>query len=189
MSDLIYDRTQADVDQWERLKSKGMAGMTAEERERWTAGMKGAYNAADMNRVSKACGVSASTLCMIPDLFRNTLEVYGIAPDDAFLVLPYDPDDYDFTPNQSWAMDDIPTREELDLYLRRVALLRAAMDYETDELPESMDGLTVYGANAIEKALALLTPAINEFLETVFQRMDNTKAAWFYSGDLYAGEL
>ena len=51
---LITDRTQADVNRALALSAKGWAAMTAAEREEFEAGMKGAYNATDMNRVNAA---------------------------------------------------------------------------------------------------------------------------------------
>lgn len=51
---LITDRTQADVNRALALSAKGWAAMTAAEREEFAAGMKGAYNATDLNRVNAA---------------------------------------------------------------------------------------------------------------------------------------
>ena len=36
------------------MRDKGWAEMTAAERAEWVAGMKGAYNASDLNRVASA---------------------------------------------------------------------------------------------------------------------------------------
>lgn len=51
---LITDRTQADVNRALALSAKGWAAMTAAEREEFAAGMKGTYNATDLNRVNAA---------------------------------------------------------------------------------------------------------------------------------------
>lgn len=51
---LITDRTQSDITRWRTLHDKGWANMTADEKAEWTAGMKGAYNATDLNRVNDA---------------------------------------------------------------------------------------------------------------------------------------
>lgn len=51
---LITDRSQSDVDRALTLSAKGWAGMTAAEREEFEAGMKGSYNATDLNRVNAA---------------------------------------------------------------------------------------------------------------------------------------
>ena len=59
---LITDRTQADVDCVRQLAAKGWAAMTAEERAAWNGGLKGAYNASDLNRVGSAVEYVANRL-------------------------------------------------------------------------------------------------------------------------------
>lgn len=51
---LVTDRTQADVDYAQALKQLGLAGMSAAQLQEWFGGLKGTYNAADLNRVSDA---------------------------------------------------------------------------------------------------------------------------------------
>ena len=59
---LITDRTAADVARVEELATKGFAAMTADERAEWLGGMKGAYNASDLNRVGAALNYLAARL-------------------------------------------------------------------------------------------------------------------------------
>lgn len=56
LEELIYDRTQTDVTYAAELNRKLGRGeaLTAEELADWNAGLKGAYNATDMNRVDAA---------------------------------------------------------------------------------------------------------------------------------------
>lgn len=56
LDELIYDRTQTDVTYAAELNRKLGRGeaLTARELADWNAGLKGAYNAADMNRVDAA---------------------------------------------------------------------------------------------------------------------------------------
>ena len=55
LDNLIFDRTAADVQRVKTLTGKLSAGTaTEEEKAEWLAGMKGAYNAADLNRVGAA---------------------------------------------------------------------------------------------------------------------------------------
>lgn len=58
IDDLIYDRTQADVDRVYELKGKilagGLSALTDAEKTEYMAGMKGAYNYTDLNRVGQA---------------------------------------------------------------------------------------------------------------------------------------
>ena len=57
IDNLVYDRTQADVDRVFTLKNKilteGLSSLSAEEKTEYMAGMKGAYNYGDMNRVDR----------------------------------------------------------------------------------------------------------------------------------------
>ena len=59
---LITDRTQADVDYAARLNAAGWDGMTEDERTAWTLGLKGTYNASDLNRVGNAVNYVAGRL-------------------------------------------------------------------------------------------------------------------------------
>lgn len=78
-----------------------------------------------------------------------------------------------------WLASDIPTASELETYRQNIAALRAllAVMPTTPETPDSMAGLTYTEANDIEQILldldALLTNA----------------AAWYQSGELFAGEV
>ena len=51
---LVTDRTQADVERAAELAAKGLNGMAPAELAEYLAGMKGAYTATDLNRVSEA---------------------------------------------------------------------------------------------------------------------------------------
>ena len=60
---LIYDRTAEDVERALALAKKAEAGtLTNAEKAEWLAGMKGCYNAADMNRVEAAVQTLAAEL-------------------------------------------------------------------------------------------------------------------------------
>lgn len=63
IENLIFDRTQADVTRVDVLKAKMLSGnATPAEKAEWLAGMKGAYNASDMNRVTLAVKVLAERM-------------------------------------------------------------------------------------------------------------------------------
>lgn len=48
----VYDRSQKDVDRAIELNTKYVSGViTEEEKEEWAAGLKGALNAVDLNRI------------------------------------------------------------------------------------------------------------------------------------------
>lgn len=155
MLNLITDRTQADVDRVRQLAQKGFWNMTAAEKTEWLNGLKGAYNASDLNRVGAAVAYVA-----------GRLTGYG------YVV--------SVSPRQDWQVTDIPTQESMTAYLADVAALRAALTVATDtpEVPEDMERLTWQEANNIEQILV-----------DVDELLTRMAAAWFYSGELYAGEV
>ena len=185
---LVYDRTQADVSRALALARRGWAKLTDVEKTEWLAGLKGAYNADDLNRVGSATTYLSALLVQLPKDMLAYLASLGVAP-DAFFAVPYNPEDYGFSGKTDWAEADIPTAQELADYLAKVALLRASFEYDTDPLPESMEKLTFSGANAIEKALALLQEAADAWQADKKHWADKVPQAWYFSGDLYAGEI
>ncbi len=141
---LITDRTQADIDIVRALAAKGWAAMTDAEKAAWTAGLKGAYNAADLNRVGAAVAYVAGRLA------------------DAGYHAPV-------APKQDWQMQDIPTLAQMRRYLADISTIRAALAVmqTTPEVPVSMAGLTYTDANSIEQILldvdALITKLISAY--------------------------
>lgn len=83
-------------------------------------------------------------------------------------------------PRQDWQAADIPTPESMTAYLADVATLRAVLTVaaDTPEVPEDMEQLTWKEANDIEKILV-----------DVDELLTRMAASWFYSGELYAGEV
>lgn len=83
-------------------------------------------------------------------------------------------------PKQDWTGSDIPTAGQMAAYLRDVDTLRGAIAVmnSTPPTPDSASGLTWREANDIEKILL-----------DVDELLTRMAAAWFYSGDLYAGEV
>lgn len=86
----------------------------------------------------------------------------------------------DVAPKTDWAEGDIPTASQLRRYVDDVAAVRAALAVfaSTPAAPKSPDGLTWQMANNIEQILI-----------DVDRLLDLMAAAWFHSGDLYAGEI
>lgn len=141
---LITDRTQADVDAVRALAAKGWAAMTDAEKAAWTAGLKGAYNAEDLNRVGAAAAYVAGRLA------------------DAGYHAPV-------TPKQNWQMQDIPAPAQMQQYLADIGAIRGALAVmpSTPDAPTSMSGLTYADANSIEQILldvdALITKLISAY--------------------------
>ena len=142
---LITDRTQADVDYAARLNAAGWDGMTADERTQWNLGLKGTYNAADLNRVGNAVNYIAGRL------------------EDAGYAVPVNP-------KIDWLESDIPTESGMTRYLADVEAIRSALTVPASVpgTPADMDGLTYEEANDIERILlavdALITNMIDAYL-------------------------
>lgn len=86
----------------------------------------------------------------------------------------------DVAPKLDWTVTDIPIRSSMDRYLSDVRELRDqfAVMQSTPPVPEDMEGLTYREANNIEQILVDL-----DFLLT------NISAGWYYSGEVYSGEV
>lgn len=142
---LVTDRTEADASRYSELRDKGWAEMTTAEKAEWVAGMKGAYNASDLNRV-------ASAMAYLSQRFASA----------GYSVPVSSPTD--------WANGDIPTKGDMDTYLddlRRIRAALAVMD-TTPSAPGSMDYLTWAKANDIEKILVDVDDALGRLLLSPF---------------------
>lgn len=83
------------------------------------------------------------------------------------------------SPKADWSESDTPTTGQMETYRLNIAHLRAAIAVmaATPETPETMRFLDYLKANDIERILQDLNTLIT-----------NMEQAWFFSGDLYAGE-
>lgn len=183
---LITDRTQADVDYVTRLALKGQSGtLTDEEQAAFLAGLKGAYNAADLNRVESATEYVNTFLNGLQAALDTFRAQYGVAM-DAFWAVPYAP--LDLTHKTDWAISDLPTVSDLARYLENVRKVagQVAIDHA---LPGSMDGLNYGGANEIERALIAEYDAAQAFETEKKQLIVNTALSFIQSGEIYGGEF
>lgn len=82
-------------------------------------------------------------------------------------------------PKTDWTEDNVPTRKQLETYRRNIVELRRQLTVmqSTPKTPETMRFLDYLKANDIERILQDLNTLIT-----------NMEQAWFFSGDLYAGE-
>lgn len=97
----------------------------------------------------------------------------------ALLLLKYGTS-VDVFPKHDWSESDIPTVSQLEQYRSDIATLRDALDAmpTTPQVPATMNNLTLSEANAIEK-----------ILQDTGVLIFNMQAAWFYSNDIFAGEV
>lgn len=143
MTNLVYDRTAEDVAEVRRLlwKLDPEVGeeLTDEEWAKWNAGMKGAYNYTDMNRVESAVKTLAAALTAAGYPVEVTPVLKGSKSED-----------------REWQEGDIVRWAQWTTYLSNVQRLRDAYYTlaETGELPKPEDKLGYVGANNIEKVLA-----------------------------------
>lgn len=154
---LVTDRTQADVERVKALAAKGFAAMTAAERAEWLAGMKGAYNAADMNRVGTALNYLAARLAPVCGM--------SIA----------------WSAKTDWAVTDIITASQAETYRQQIQDIRDALAYPagTPDAPQ-MKRLTYTGANDIERILTIC----EELIVNVAKSFRHTGAAECAAGGL-----
>ena len=154
---LITDRTQADVERVKALAAKGFAAMSADERAEWLTGMKGAYNASDMNRVGTALNYLAARLAPVCGM--------SIA----------------WSAKTDWAETDIITATQAEAYRKQVQSIRDALAYPegTPDAPE-LNRMTYTGANDIERILVLC----EDLIVNVAKSFRHTGAAECAAGGL-----
>lgn len=154
---LITNRTQADVERVRELAAKGFAAMTSDEQAEWLAGMKGAYNASDLNRVGTALNYLAGRLASI---CGNSIT---------------------WTAKTDWAVTDIITASQAEAYRKQIQDIRDALAYPvgTPDAPQ-LGRLTYIGANDIERILALC----EDLIVNVAKSFRHTGAAECAAGGL-----
>lgn len=140
---LVTDRTQFDVDRVNTLAKKGWANMTPEERSEWEIGLKGAYNATDLNRVQSAVRYLQDRLGGVG---------YPLELSDA----------------KTWTKQDIPTQTDLADYLADVRAVRGAFTLlkTTPPVPDTMIGFNHIKANNIEQILLDVDMLLSNLIST-----------------------
>ena len=150
---LVTDRTEADVAALKALSALGWGNLTPEQKTAWNAG-KGAYNASDLNRVGEACSY-----------------LYGMFTEYGYFVPGYT------VLRTDWTDEDVPTASDMETYLSTVSALKAVLS-AAQTIPDSMSGLTVDGANNIEKLLI-----------EVYDQLRRMAQSFIYSGMTYSGVI
>lgn len=87
---------------------------------------------------------------------------------------------FELPPRYEWCEDDIPTPEQMTIYLQNVSVIRSSLATmpSTPGVPSDMELLSFSKANAIE-----------QILTDVHTLIQNMIAAWFYCGEVYSGEV
>lgn len=172
MTNLVYDRTAEDVAEVRRLLAKldpeTGDGLTAAEQAKWDAGLKGAYNFTDLNRVESAVKLLAAALTAAGYPVEITPVLKGSKAED-----------------REWQEGDVLYRPQWTTYLANVQALRDAYYTlaETGELPTPEDKLKYTGANTIEKVLADIDLLLDG-MKSIYRR-----AGTFTAGGSYTRQM
>lgn len=187
--DLITDRTSEDVDYAKRLAAKGLMAMTDEEKSAFISGLKGAYNAKDLNRVESAVAFLPSFLNGIQDEINRYLALLGVAEDELYRV-PYDTPVAELETKTDWAIVDVPRETDFARYLANIAVARNWIDLPSGSpaAPESIQKLTADAANAIEQILFGVFETAIAVKEDKLIYADLAKDAWKYCGTFNCGQ-
>ena len=128
---LVFDRTNQDLYEYQRLNSLPFTLMTDNEKAKWLSGtIKGAYNVSDINRVNAAVNYLHQKL--------------------------YDASYKTEVITQDVDINDTPNIEYFERYLLNVKNIRDIYYVlsNTPQLPTNVEDIkTIIGANAIEKTL------------------------------------
>lgn len=180
IENLVTDRTKSDVDYIQSQTQKGIRGMTEAELDYFLRGEPTPVYALD----GPLQNTSGRIYCMngvvkgsynATDLNRVNAAVKYLA--ELYRQIGYS---VNVSTKTGWAEQDFPCTSDAEVYIANISELRGkiTMPESTPEVPTDMEGLTYKEANDIEKILFDCDKMISII-----------KAAWFYSGDLYMGEV
>ena len=215
--EMITDRSASDVLLAKNLIKKGFQNMTEDERNRFLAGLKGAYNCGDVNRVETAIKYLVETMLQIYYQNFQLAEELGVEWTEVYEV-PYNPEDYkNIVIKNDWQINDKFAEKDRADFLNKIVLVLSAFptgaNYLTDtnglvlqdrdgnylefeglttstgEFPTSFDGFDYKKANTIEKSLEDFNVALIDLKINKENLIIGTAKAWYYSGDLYGGEI
>lgn len=158
---MIYDRTQSDIDHARELNRKLSSGTATEaERAEWDAGVKGALNAADLNRIETQTA-----------FLRGRLEGYGYS-----VALSCKTD---------WQEGAFPAAAELGRIRENINALQAGFY----SLPDWREIARKYLPGGQEALDAEILNAEEWDLHALGVWVDRMAAAFVYSGEIFSGEV
>lgn len=194
MDTLVFDRTASDVQRVKTLKSQimtnGFSSLSAAERTEYLAGMKGAYNYTDMNRVGQAVAFLAGRLTSLPGELETYRASIGVGEDEIF-DLPYDPDQVSVNPKTNWTVSDIPTESQIRTYLANISNLRSilALPSGTPSPPANLNAMNYTTANNLERILYVIYQAFLEVEAEEYDLINRAALDHWLAGEVYAGEI
>lgn len=136
---LITDRNQDDVERAIELNNLGFDNWTVSEVTEFLSGLKGAYNASDLNRVESA----------VSYVFERFVE-----------------NGYDYpvpVVKKTWQISEFMNSTDTARYLKNIRELRERLTVPeyTPEVPADMENFTYDKANDIERILEILDECID----------------------------
>ena len=150
LDNLVFDRTALDVQRLHEVTARLVSGTaTAEDRAAWLAGMKGAYNYTDLNRVGAAVEYLTALLYSLG---------YNVGTAAA----------------TGWTETDIPSNGQMEQYMLNIVVLRYCLPYVAPAAPADMGRLTWQEANDIEEILYTLEDVLEAMQAAFLTRQANT---------------
>lgn len=189
LSNLITNRTKSDVSYVRALCEKGLNRMSNDEKSAFLSGLKGAYNATDLNRVESAVAFLPSFLNNLQNEINSYLASIGVAEDSLYNV-PYNVPIENLETKMDWDVFDIPYVANLERYLSNITVARGWLELpaDTPNAPDSMHKFTYEKANAIEQILLAVYETALKIKTNKMMYADRAKNAWKHCGTFYSGQ-
>lgn len=179
---LVTDRKQSDVDRLKALNEKGWDNLTEDERVEWRYGKLIPMLGPDGDQLQDVNGEPLYCLDGIQRGAYGADDLNRVGEAMAYVAERLRSNGYapKISPETNWSEKDWEDPETVSRYLGDLAELRRqfTMLASTPQVPSDMEGLTVEEANDIEKNL-----------EDIDLLLTKSAQAWFYSGELFSGEV
>lgn len=183
--EMITDRNMSDVEIAKSLIKKGFANMTEAERQQFMSGLRGAYNYTDFNRVENSVDYISKYLLSINSDLGALADNLGVAWDKMFSS----PLNVQIVTKTDWSVYDTTSEDQRQRYLQNIIVILRALEIEPSNFPKTLSGLTYNGANLIESSLVSANAEAVKIKTQKETYIKNASKAWFYSGELYGGEI
>lgn len=184
---LVFDRTAADVARIAALASAAQKRpLTEAEVAEWNAAVvRGAYNAEDLNRVGAAAMFADAFLSSVQSEIDAYISALGVA-DDAIFDAHVGAASA-IAPRTDYAKDTSPLmRADVTETIRAAAVTAARVGIN---ISVDVSRLNYEGANTVERALYDAYRHGENAISTRKDKADRIAAAWYYSGDLFCGDI
>lgn len=186
---LITDRTFNDVNVAKRIvENIKKSTATDEERAQFFAGLKGYYNATDLNRVEGAVSYLYNKLNDTSSVLKEYAIEKGVAWDKIFDI-QFDANNIHVIVKLDWDNADFFDVENQERYLANVRLIGGTLGDDVSYLPTSFRRFDYNSANNVERSLVNLNTNVDNFVEKQKNNIDNISKSWYYSNEIYGGEL